>query len=118
MQKGIEVGACNTMLLKVNQVGTISDAFDAVQFAYDNGYGVMPCESRGEGADIADYCVGMGPVPCASRPSSPRRPTALWKSRRSWGRRRPSGAKKDSRASAFRAEAPSAANKKTEVNGQ
>ena len=60
MQKGIEAGACNTMLLKVNQVGTISDAFDAVQFAYDNGYGVMPCESRGEGADIADYCVGIG----------------------------------------------------------
>lgn len=60
MKQGTEVGACNTMLLKVNQIGTISDAFDAVEYAYDCGYGVMPCESRGEGADIADYCVGIG----------------------------------------------------------
>jgi len=56
---GIEVGACNAMLLKVNQIGTISEAFDVVQFAYRNGYGVMPCSSRGEGADIADYAVGL-----------------------------------------------------------
>lgn len=60
MKQGTVLGACNTMLLKVNQIGTISDAFDAVQYAYDCGYGVMPCESRGEGADIADYCVGIG----------------------------------------------------------
>ena len=58
--KGIEVGACNAVLLKVNQIGTISEAFDMVQLAYRNGYGVMPCSSRGEGADIADYCVGLG----------------------------------------------------------
>ena len=48
------------MLLKVNQIGTISEAFDTVQYAYRNGYGVMPCDSRGEGALIADYCVGLG----------------------------------------------------------
>lgn len=60
MKQGTELGACNTMLLKVNQIGTISDAFSAVQYAYDCGYGVMPCESRGEGAAIADYCVGIG----------------------------------------------------------
>lgn len=30
-----------------------------VQLAYRNGYGVMPCSSRGEGADIADYTVGL-----------------------------------------------------------
>ena len=104
MQKGIEAGACNTMLLKVNQVGTISDAFDAVQFAYDNGYGVMPCESRGEGADIADYCVGIGAGSVREQAILSRRPTALWRSRPSSARRRPSGARKDSRASAFRVE--------------
>jgi enolase len=59
LQKGIEVGACNAVLLKVNQIGTISEALDLVQLAYRNGYGVMPCSSRGEGADIADYCVGL-----------------------------------------------------------
>jgi enolase len=57
--KGIAVGAANTVLLKVNQIGTISEALDMVQLAYRNGYGVMPCSSRGEGADIADYCVGI-----------------------------------------------------------
>ena len=60
LKKGVEVGACNAILLKVNQIGTISEAFDVVQFAYRHGYGVMPCSSRGEGADIADYAVGLG----------------------------------------------------------
>ncbi len=57
--KGIAAGAANTVLLKVNQIGTISEALDMIQLAYRNGYGVMPCSSRGEGADIADYCVGI-----------------------------------------------------------
>lgn len=60
LQQGIAVGAANTLLLKVNQIGTITEAFQAVQLAYDNGYGVMPCDSRGEGELIADYCVGLG----------------------------------------------------------
>jgi enolase len=59
LQRGIEVGACNAVLLKVNQIGTISEAFDFVQLAYRHGYGVMPCSSRGEGQDLADYCVGL-----------------------------------------------------------
>ena len=60
LKKGLAAGACNTVLLKVNQIGTISEAFDTVQMAYSRGYGVMPCSSRGEGADIADYAVGLG----------------------------------------------------------
>ena len=60
LKKGIEMGAANAVLLKVNQIGTITEAFDTVQFAYDNGYAVMPCDSRGEGALIADYTVGLG----------------------------------------------------------
>ena len=60
LKKGIAVGACNTILLKVNQIGTISEAFDTVRLAYSKGYGIMPCSSRGEGADITDYAVGLG----------------------------------------------------------
>ena len=59
VRKGIELGACNAVLLKVNQIGTISEAFDMVRLAYRYGYGVMPCSSRGEGAEIADYAVGL-----------------------------------------------------------
>ncbi|MDP3064307.1 MAG: enolase C-terminal domain-like protein [Chloroflexota bacterium] len=60
LQQGIDVGGANCMLLKVNQVGTITEAFDAVQMAYRAGYGVMPCMSRGEGDALADYVVGLG----------------------------------------------------------
>ena len=60
LQSGVAIQAANTMLLKVYQIGTISEAFDAVKLAYDSGYAVMPCDSRGEGADIADYTVGLG----------------------------------------------------------
>jgi len=59
LKKGLEVGACNTVLLKVNQIGSISEAFDTVQLAYSKGYGVEPCSSRGEGIDIADYSVRL-----------------------------------------------------------
>ena len=59
VQHGIETGAANCVLLKVNQIGTISEAFDMVRLAYRNGYGIMPCDSRGEGASIADYVVGL-----------------------------------------------------------
>ena len=60
LKQGIEAGACNAVLLKVNQIGTISEAFDTVRLAYRNGYGLMPCDSRGEGIDIVDYTVGLG----------------------------------------------------------
>ena len=59
LMHGIEMGACNTLLLKVNQIGSITEAFDAVQLAYTNGYAVAPCASRGEGEAIADYGVGL-----------------------------------------------------------
>jgi len=60
LKKGIEAGACNAILMKVSQIGTISEALDAVQLAYRNGYGVMPCGSRGQVVDIVDYAVGLG----------------------------------------------------------
>jgi enolase len=59
LKQGLASGAANTMLLKVYQIGTITEAFEAVQMAYSAGYGVMPCDSRGEGYHIADYCVGL-----------------------------------------------------------
>lgn len=59
VQEGIKYGAANTVLLKVNQIGSISESFDMVNLAYNNGYGVMPCGSRGEGIEICDYAVGL-----------------------------------------------------------
>ena len=59
VKEGIKYGAANTVLLKVNQIGSISESFDMINLAYSNGYGVMPCASRGEGVEIADYAVGL-----------------------------------------------------------
>lgn len=59
VQRAAEMNATNTVLLKVYQKGTISEAFDMVKFAQGHGFGIMPCSSRGEGADIADYAVGL-----------------------------------------------------------
>ena len=59
VQRGIDIGAANAVLLKVNQVGSITEAFEMTRLAHRNGYGVMPCGSRGEGVDIADYTVGL-----------------------------------------------------------
>lgn len=56
---GISKGAANTVLLKVNQIGTLTEAFNMIDFAYKNGYAVMPSDSRGEGPAIADYAVGI-----------------------------------------------------------
>lgn len=56
---GISKGAANTVLLKVNQVGTISEALEMIQYAYKFGYAVMPSDSRGEGEAIGDYAVGI-----------------------------------------------------------
>ncbi|MHB1319363.1 MAG: enolase C-terminal domain-like protein, partial [Anaerolineae bacterium] len=59
VQRGIDMGAANAVLLKVNQVGTITEAFEMTRLAHRNSYGVMPCGSRGEGLDIVDYAVGL-----------------------------------------------------------
>ena len=59
LRKGAETGACNAVLLKVNQIGTITEALEMVHAAKQEGYQVMPCDSRGEGEAIADYCVGI-----------------------------------------------------------
>lgn len=59
VQRGIESGSCNTVLLKVNQIGSFTEARDMVELAQRHNYGVMPCASRGEDLAICDYSVGL-----------------------------------------------------------
>lgn len=56
---GIRQKSCNTVLLKVNQIGTITESLEMIELANQCGYGVMPCSSRGESIDICDYSVGI-----------------------------------------------------------
>ena len=60
--KGIEIGAANAMLLKVNQIGTVTESADAAQMSFDYGYNVVVSHRSGESEDttIADLSVGWG----------------------------------------------------------
>merc|ERR1712174_120469 len=59
--KALEVGACNALLLKVNQIGSITESIEAAKMAQDNGWGVMVSHRSGETEDsfIADLVVGL-----------------------------------------------------------
>lgn len=59
VRQGISLNSATTVLLKVNQIGTITESLEMIQLAYEHGYGVMPCSSRGENIDICDYSVGI-----------------------------------------------------------
>jgi enolase len=57
---GVEMGAANSMVLKITQVGTVSEALDAARYCLNHGYNVHPCGSRGDRDSIADYALGLG----------------------------------------------------------
>merc|ERR1711957_164319 len=61
IQKALDVGACNALLLKVNQIGSITEAIDAATMAMRNGWGVMVSHRSGETEDsfIAGLVVGL-----------------------------------------------------------
>jgi enolase len=57
--RGIELGAANALLVKVNQIGTLTETFDAVDLAHRHGYRCMMSHRSGETEDttIADLAV-------------------------------------------------------------
>ena len=62
LRDGIRARACNAMLLKINQVGTITQAVEASHLAIHAGYSVMVSHRSGDTSDpfIADFAVGIG----------------------------------------------------------
>ncbi len=61
LAKGIEEKAANALLVKVNQIGTLTETFDAVELAHRNGYRTMMSHRSGETEDttIADLAVAL-----------------------------------------------------------
>jgi enolase len=61
VQKAIDEKACNALLLKVNQIGTVSESIDAVTKCKKEGWGIMCSHRSGETEDttIADIAVGL-----------------------------------------------------------
>jgi len=61
LAKGIETKAANALLVKVNQIGSLSETIDAVELAHRNGYRCMMSHRSGETEDttIADLAVAL-----------------------------------------------------------
>jgi enolase len=62
LQKGIERGVANSILVKVNQIGTLTETIEAVRLAHENGYTAVMSHRSGETEDatIADLAVALG----------------------------------------------------------
>jgi enolase len=61
LQEGINKGICNSILIKVNQIGTVTETINAVQLAQQNGYTTIMSHRSGETEDttIADLAVAL-----------------------------------------------------------
>ncbi len=59
LSKGIEMGICNSILIKVNQIGTLTETLDAIEMAHKAGYTAVVSHRSGETEDttIADIAV-------------------------------------------------------------
>ena len=61
LQEGIDKKACNAILIKLNQVGTVSETLETIKLARENGYRTIISHRSGETEDttIADLAVGF-----------------------------------------------------------
>jgi enolase len=61
IQRGIANQTCNAALIKLNQIGTVSETVDAIQLCRDAGWGFIISHRSGETEDsfIADFAVSM-----------------------------------------------------------
>ena len=61
LEEGIRRSAANAILIKPNQIGTLTETIQAVQIASNNGYGAIMSHRSGETEDttIADLAVGL-----------------------------------------------------------
>ncbi len=62
LREGVERGVANSILIKVNQIGTLTETIEAVRLAHENGYGAVISHRSGETEDatIADLAVALG----------------------------------------------------------
>ncbi|MEJ5167185.1 MAG: enolase C-terminal domain-like protein, partial [Thermoanaerobaculia bacterium] len=61
-KQGIEKNIANAILIKLNQIGTVTETFETIQMAYRHGYGAVISHRSGETEDsfIADLAVASG----------------------------------------------------------
>jgi len=61
LQQGIDMGIANAILLKLNQIGTVTETLETIKLARENGYKTIVSHRSGETEDsyIADFAVGL-----------------------------------------------------------
>ena len=61
LQKGIEEHSSNAILIKLNQIGTVSETLQVIQMAREANFGIIISHRSGETSDdiIADFSVGV-----------------------------------------------------------
>jgi len=60
LKEGVAVVAANSMVIKITQVGTVSEALKAAEYCVQHGYNLHPCGSRGDQDSLADFALGLG----------------------------------------------------------
>jgi enolase len=62
LQRGIEEGTANSILIKLNQIGTVTETIRAIELGRRHGYTSVVSHRSGETEDafIADFVVGLG----------------------------------------------------------
>ncbi len=66
IKKAVEHNSCNALLLKLNQIGTVTESIDAANVSFKNKWNVIVSHRSGETEDtfIADLAVGLGASQC------------------------------------------------------
>ena len=61
LQKGIDMNIANAILIKLNQIGTVTETIETINLARENGYKTIISHRSGETEDnyIADFAVGL-----------------------------------------------------------
>ncbi len=79
LKKGIELGCGNSILIKLNQIGSVSETLEAIQMAHNAGYTAISSHRSGETADttIADLAVALNT--CQIKTGAPSRSERLAK---------------------------------------
>ena len=76
LRRGIETGVANAILVKVNQIGTLTETLDAIELARASGYAAIMSQLPGDrGHDTADLAVatGVGQIKDSAVAQRPRR---------------------------------------------
>ena len=60
LQKAIDIKACNAILIKLNQIGTVTETINAIKLAYNNGFNAITSHRSGETEDVTIAHVAVG----------------------------------------------------------